>query len=187
MSYEGYHQVLCRNGHYVEIDCYEEPLFCEQPRFDLDCKIWTCPICGEKAYWSNSVDVTNESFDKDGNRIDDFVELRKTTSVDQNKLNLVKSLAAVLDKNIVVSVVDTYQVTNGMGGVIYKHIISTKEEADKDEEQKVAPINDSCCEDFCDSLCHCNFNSKKCKSGGFYSAKQETEMENDLYEFFPIG
>lgn len=63
MSYEGYDQVLCENGHYHTYDCWEfwKP------------KGWVCH-CGAKAAWSNSVNVTNGSFDGD-ERIDGYVEL----------------------------------------------------------------------------------------------------------------
>jgi len=77
MSYEGYDQVLCENGHYYTYDCWEfwEP------------NGWECPTCGAKAAWSNSVDITNGSwemdddgetlFDEEGRpiRIDGYVEL----------------------------------------------------------------------------------------------------------------
>lgn len=67
MSYEGYEQVLCENGHYYTYDCYE---------FWKD-KGWSCPTCGAKAVWSNMVDVTNGSYDEDTKeRIDGFVELQ---------------------------------------------------------------------------------------------------------------
>lgn len=48
MSYEGYTQNLCENGHRFDVDVHarygKEPL---------------CPICGRRAAWSNSVDETN--------------------------------------------------------------------------------------------------------------------------------
>jgi len=77
MSYEGYEQVLCENGHYHTYDCYDF----------WEAKGWSCPNCGAKAVWSNMVDVTNGSYetdeegrillDKEGNeiRIDGYVEL----------------------------------------------------------------------------------------------------------------
>ena len=66
MSYEGFTQYLCKNGHLHELDCYMD-----------DLKI--CPVCSEKIVWENSVDVTNGSFDEiDGKevRIDGYVELK---------------------------------------------------------------------------------------------------------------
>lgn len=45
MSYEGYTQHICKNGHYFETGCYE----------DL-----SCPFCKEVvSSWSNEVDQTN--------------------------------------------------------------------------------------------------------------------------------
>lgn len=49
MSYEGYEQLLCKNGHYDTADCWYNDL---QP----------CRVCGEKIVWINSVDETNGSF-----------------------------------------------------------------------------------------------------------------------------
>jgi hypothetical protein len=69
MSYEGYDQVLCENGHYHTYDCWE---FWNDER-------WSCSTCGAKAAWSNMVDVTNGSYEYDewGEelRIDGYVEL----------------------------------------------------------------------------------------------------------------
>lgn len=45
MSYEGYTQLLCPTGHYFEKDCNDSER--------------TCPECGQKACWENSVDDTN--------------------------------------------------------------------------------------------------------------------------------
>ena len=67
MSYEGYTQLLCANGHNEEIDCYSDP--------DDQCS------CGAAWIWWNAVDTTNGSFDIDGTgketpvRIDGFVSL----------------------------------------------------------------------------------------------------------------
>lgn len=46
MSYEGYYQVICKNGHYFQRDAYDE---------DYAGK---CP-CGADQAWLNSVDDTN--------------------------------------------------------------------------------------------------------------------------------
>ena len=62
MSYEGYSQFLCKNGHAWTADCM---------RTDMETK---CPACGEFKVWENIVNVTNGSFE--GNeRIDGYVEL----------------------------------------------------------------------------------------------------------------
>lgn len=62
MSFEGYYQLLCKNGHTTSIDCYvhDDEMKCH---------------CGENFVWKNLVDVTNGSFDEEGNRIDGYVEL----------------------------------------------------------------------------------------------------------------
>ena len=69
MSYEGYSQLLCKNGHNWEVDCNDMPQEYEEPRDEL------CPKCNEPAIWENTVNITNGSFDEDGERIDGFVEL----------------------------------------------------------------------------------------------------------------
>jgi len=64
MSFEGYYQVLCKNGHYEAFSVYwDEPEF------------WKCGDCGEPCAWWHIVDVTNGSYDEEGNRIDGYVEL----------------------------------------------------------------------------------------------------------------
>ena len=71
MSFEGYYQVLCENGHYSTKDCYQD-----------DHNSFTCPICGQKMAWWNLVDVTNGSWDEDNTRIDGYVELKIKTPVE---------------------------------------------------------------------------------------------------------
>lgn len=65
MSYEGYTQFLCERGHYWTLDCYETTL-----------SLPICPKCKKKAIWNNHVDITNGSFDKKGNQIDNYKELK---------------------------------------------------------------------------------------------------------------
>ncbi len=48
MSYEGYNQLLCANGHLSGCDCY-----------DFLGNDEVCSICGAAIVWSNSVDQTN--------------------------------------------------------------------------------------------------------------------------------
>lgn len=48
MSYEGRIQILCKNGHYSEIDCY---MYSKET--------FVCDTCGENEHESNSVDDTN--------------------------------------------------------------------------------------------------------------------------------
>ena len=67
MSYEGYEQYLCSNGHLHEEDAHvtiwSDPLM-------------VCSICHEPFVWKNSVDETNGSHDEEtGERIDGQVEL----------------------------------------------------------------------------------------------------------------
>ena len=70
MGFSGFWQVLCKNGHYDNLDC-----------FTVDCFTWKCSICGEGAYWYNLVDSTNGSYDSSGNRIDGFIFLE----INENK------------------------------------------------------------------------------------------------------
>lgn len=54
MSYEGYNQHICKNGHYYtrdDIGCWED----EDPCDDA----WHAKPCGERPVWSNAVDDTN--------------------------------------------------------------------------------------------------------------------------------
>jgi hypothetical protein len=48
MSFEGYIQRLCKNGHLEEIDVY-----------DFESKNEMCDECGEDWIWQNTVDETN--------------------------------------------------------------------------------------------------------------------------------
>lgn len=66
MSFEGFHQRLCKNGHLNTQDAMTA-MYCGDDE--------KCSICGEKFVWENLVDVTNGSFDEEGNRIDGYVEL----------------------------------------------------------------------------------------------------------------
>jgi len=47
MSYEGYEEYLCKNGHHWSEDCYMAP---DKP---------ICPDCKEPHIWRHSVDQTN--------------------------------------------------------------------------------------------------------------------------------
>jgi len=68
MSYEGYSQFLCKNGHLWTKDCNE---------LMYNDKKQKCPVCGKEEVWENMVDVTNGSYDDDGTRIDGFIELKR--------------------------------------------------------------------------------------------------------------
>ena len=63
MSFEGYYQRLCKNGHSMDVDCYIES--------DKD----RCAVCGSGIAWHNLVDVTNGSY-YENERIDGYVELQ---------------------------------------------------------------------------------------------------------------
>ena len=65
MSFEGYNQVLCGNGHLHYVDVYEfEKYFPREfggsPENITLCQ---CPHCGTNAVWTNQVDTTNGSWD----------------------------------------------------------------------------------------------------------------------------
>ena len=68
MSYSGYSQFLCKNGHHwTEDSCMLMYKNLEENK---------CSICKEPAVWEKMVNTTNGSFDEDGNRIDGFIELK---------------------------------------------------------------------------------------------------------------
>jgi len=54
MSYEGYEQLICRNGHYHIGDCWEIGIG------DKAEDNWHCPNCNESLTWINSVDTTSD-------------------------------------------------------------------------------------------------------------------------------
>lgn len=66
MSYEGYEQYLCAQGHYWIRDVYYSG--------DI-----ACPHCKGDAVWYNAVDETNGSFSDTGERIDGYLDLQILT------------------------------------------------------------------------------------------------------------
>ena len=55
MSWEGYDQIICKNGHLHSVDAYNF----------YDHEDWKCPDCGEIAIWWNQVNQTNPcTYDK---------------------------------------------------------------------------------------------------------------------------
>lgn len=78
MSYEGYSQLLCAKGHYWTEDCLSTG-------FELKDNI--CPTCQAPAIWENMVDLTNGSYDDQGNRIDGLVELKVSSRKICDKCN----------------------------------------------------------------------------------------------------
>jgi uncharacterized protein YlaI len=67
MSFEGYHQLICKKGHYFAKDVYNSPI-----------ENFECPTCKDKLAWWNIVDVTNGSFEGK-ERIDGYIELKIKT------------------------------------------------------------------------------------------------------------
>jgi len=57
MSYEGFVQILCKNGHYFSFNCYNDPT--SPAEWGEDKEKWKCPNCGEGISWRNNVDQTN--------------------------------------------------------------------------------------------------------------------------------
>lgn len=86
MSYEGYTQVLCENGHEGCCDIWEQPYSDK----------WECPVCSAKAAWSNEVDHTEGSYCDcesgcqycNNGRIDGYVELEVATPAEYKRCNL---------------------------------------------------------------------------------------------------
>ena len=54
MSFEGYFQRLCKNGHYSELDVYDPT--------DVPRERWKCDVCGEPLAWEKTVDQTNGTY-----------------------------------------------------------------------------------------------------------------------------
>jgi hypothetical protein len=50
MSYEGYEEYMCEDGHY----------WAEDALYSLDISEFDCPDCKKKAIWNNPVDQTND-------------------------------------------------------------------------------------------------------------------------------
>lgn len=66
MSYKGYDQVLCANGHLHQFDCYDTPqlrLGAGEYQWDdhdySEDEVYHCPDCGALAVWREAVDQTN--------------------------------------------------------------------------------------------------------------------------------
>jgi hypothetical protein len=73
MSFEGYYQRLCKNGHYHIQDALTA-MYCGDET--------VCSVCHEPFIWENLVDQTNGSFDLDGvTQIDGYInlEIKKQT------------------------------------------------------------------------------------------------------------
>ena len=100
MSFEGYYQVICKNGHYHLVDVFEYPIFEENDR-RLKNSFFPyifikCPECDELTAWYNLVNITNGSYCScnpeysdnaegcefcDHGRIDGYVDLKESEDV----------------------------------------------------------------------------------------------------------
>ena len=98
MSFEGYYQIVCGNGHRYNTD-----LFGEEERTK-------CPICNSSAKWWNLVDVTNGSFDDDGIRIDGGIKLEVKKAA--------KTCKCERCGNEHIVETETYVIPNGKGHVV---------------------------------------------------------------------
>jgi hypothetical protein len=63
MSYEGFTQFLCKNGHYWEVDALDpcginDPDYTPQDQNQCDEE-----VCKSSPIWRNQVDTTNEDYD----------------------------------------------------------------------------------------------------------------------------
>lgn len=68
MSWEGYYQVLCKNGH---LSCVDGYAYAGYGLDDDDDEAYLCPVCGDGAVWHYCVDQTNTA----GHAYDKFVEI----------------------------------------------------------------------------------------------------------------
>lgn len=55
MSFEGYYQVLCHNGHLTELDVYAH----DSGGWHDNPEEWLCPSCDESEAWRRVIDTTN--------------------------------------------------------------------------------------------------------------------------------
>jgi hypothetical protein len=61
MSFSGYYQVICKNGHLHKIDWSAYPIF-EIEEVIFPENVWKCSYCNELAAWWNLCNTTNGSF-----------------------------------------------------------------------------------------------------------------------------
>ena len=85
MSFEGYDQCICKNGHHFTKDVY-----CG---YIAD---FECPICKEKVAWWNIVDVTNGSFEN-MERIDGYIDLKIKTKAKTCKCDKCNNIHVIED------------------------------------------------------------------------------------------
>lgn len=77
MSFEGYYQRLCKEGHYWCVDTCG---------YDIE-EDELCLKCGTKYVWENLVDVTNGSYEYNGIRIDGYIALEEKERTVCDKCN----------------------------------------------------------------------------------------------------
>lgn len=68
MSYEGYEEFICKNGHYNTLDVNYFTYGSDDPKIQKEMEF--CPCCGEKYKWQCSVDQTNGYYEDDPSTFD---------------------------------------------------------------------------------------------------------------------
>lgn len=58
MSFQGFYQVVCQQGHYTEVNCYE-----------FSFNRWRCPDCGAAQKLAKLVDQTNDEGQKENPQV----------------------------------------------------------------------------------------------------------------------
>ena len=104
MSFSGYKQILCKNGHLDIVDIYETIDWDDEGPTS---RKWNCPYCGAEEAWDNLVDTTNGSYDTHpltGKkvRIDGYVKLKIKTPA--------KKCQCLSCKNIHIKEPETYYI-----------------------------------------------------------------------------
>jgi hypothetical protein len=112
MSYEGYVQYLCKNGHYWTVDAYDD--------YESTCPDCCCPDCRERPYWENCVDETNGSYCDCQNgegcehcvdgRIDGYIELEEDTPAEYETCECCGATKTIKQR--------TYKIPQGKGQVL---------------------------------------------------------------------
>ena len=99
MSFEGFNQLLCKKGHYFNLDVYDA----------RDIEDIKCPVCKENVAWYNIVDVTNGSYEGD-ERIDGYIDLKIKTEE--------KTCKCSKCSNVHVVEVETYKIPKKGGHIV---------------------------------------------------------------------
>lgn len=86
MSYEGYVEGLCEDGHYHSWDCWDDPpLQCNAPTGKNT-------MCGKTWVWSNPVDQTNGSGEEFEAKLEVFEEVKTETCPTCNHTEIVAAI-----------------------------------------------------------------------------------------------